>query len=172
MIEITDYLTEDGLAKILEKICLETGNVFINRQVKIPPLNRMPFDIELLWLGKKTFVEFDGYYHYQDAKTIYNDELKNNIIEENKYDLIRIPYWVQLDTESFKHYFNFDYEIKTSFPHGFIDSKALLPASFCRLGFLRFEKELEVLSATSIPQKVIDSLYSKAKKIPIEYIYK
>ena len=74
--------------------------------------------------------------------------------------VIRIPYWVQLTSETLLFYFKLRAEIIQDFPHGFITTK-FFPASFCSLGMKRFETEL-----LSLPKNIkIDVLSSLRDRI-------
>ena len=82
--------------------------------------------------------------------------------------VIRVPYWVQLDNMTVRHYFGFEAEIEQSFPHGFITTRHF-PASFCELGISRFRQELQ-----SLPQQVkaavVESLRERVREHGLEYV--
>lgn len=90
----------------------------------------------------KLIVEFDGYGHYTNPQVIINDIKKDNLCKELGYAVIRIPYFVQLSPNTIKHLFNIDYKYTQTYKHGFIDKKAVLPASYCELGIEKFKKDL------------------------------
>lgn len=94
---------------------------------------------------KKLIVEFDGFRHYNDAKTILKDQEKDKIFSDSGYKVVRWPYFIQLSTSSVLHYLGIELSIEMKYPHGFIDSRALLPADFNSLGLERFKRELEEL---------------------------
>ncbi len=91
-------------------------------------------------------VEFNGYLHYSNPKTIIRDKKKKELYSNHNIKMVEIPYFVQLDNDTILHYF----KIKTGlfpsvYPHGFVDSKAMLPAAFCTLGIERYIEEVEFL---------------------------
>jgi hypothetical protein len=75
---------------------------------------------------------FDGDEHYRNTLKIKNDREKDEMARCGGYRVVRIPYWVQLTSETLKHYFHLEAEIIQDFPHGFISTK-VFPASFCEL---------------------------------------
>jgi len=82
--------------------------------------------------------------------------------------LVRIPYWVQLDSMMARHWFGLEANIEQSFPHGFITTK-LFPASFCELGVARFRRELDALPA-QVRFAVVASLRERVSEHGIEYV--
>src|SRR5690242_12142575 len=96
--------------------------------------------------GNVTVVEYDGDEHYRNSLKIKADRAKDEAARTLGYQVVRFPYWVQLDTTTLRHYFGLEAEIHQSFPHGFITTK-LFPASFCELGIERFRSELAALPA-------------------------
>lgn len=87
----------------------------------------------------KLIVEFDGYHHFSDPRTIIRDKKRNLFYAQNNYTFIHIPYFIQLDRAGVNVYFC-EYTKKpfNDYPHGFIDSKAMLPAQFCSIGIQSF----------------------------------
>lgn len=78
----------------------------------------LPFDFYLI--EKKTLVEIDGPGHYmpfhfnqmsyESAKKSFeiikkHDKIKNNFCEANKINLIRLPYWLFNENDSYKDFF-------------------------------------------------------------------
>lgn len=104
----------------------------------------------------KIVIEIDGDAktrgnHYSNAKTAIKDKLKDQVYEKYNYKVIRIPPFVQLDSEMVKHYFNITYTeplYEVASEHGFKHPNITLPADFCELGIKRFEKELSELPQT------------------------
>jgi hypothetical protein len=114
-------------------------------------------------------VEFDGESHYRDPMRIRADREKDSIAIANGYKTVRIPYWLQLSNETLKFFFGLDLPIEQLYPHGFIDKKAALPASFCQLGYERFVRELERLPA-AVRISVFHSLDQKVSEYGKEYV--
>lgn len=104
-------------------------------------------------------IEFDGYRHYSITKVILSDQKKDFIYKNMGYEIIRIPYFVQISEEIIDNLFNIKMKWKQVYPHGFIDEKALLPADYCELGIKRFIMDLEIFSF--IKDDIIKSLKNK-----------
>ena len=118
----------------------------------------------------KVAVEFDGYLHYTKAKTILDDSNKDKVLKELGYSVVRVPYFVQMDTRVMKHLFGewIPNQFNLSnYPHGFIDDKAILPADFCSLGIKRFELDLEKFDF--IRDEILESL--KQKNLPYHQVF-
>ena len=113
-------------------------------------------------------VEYDGDEHYRDSMKIKADREKDRLVQENRMQVIRIPYWVQLDNVTLQHYFGLSAEIQQNFPHGFITTK-LFPASFCELGVERFINDLDALPS-QVRGAVIESLRKRVKEYGLEYV--
>ena len=65
-----------------------------------------------------------------------------------------------MSSKSIKNLLGIDINVEQTYPHGFIDSKCILPADFCELGVEKFKKDLALLDA-SIRQDIINSLKTK-----------
>ena len=132
-----DYLTEERLGVIL--------NAHFDEIIPQRKVDRYRADFYIP--GIDTYVEFDGYAHFTQNTTQIRDEDKNEIIESNMSTIIRIPYFVQLTPQMFKHYFDIDMllECEYDYPQGFIDKKALLPADFNRFGMTLYKDILSNL---------------------------
>ena len=98
MINIDGYLTQQKLLEVFKNIFNE-----IDTEVKVPN-TRYRWDILIKDIN--TIVEFDGYGHYCKSSTIMNDIRKDKIANNLKYKIVRIPYFVQLTTQTFQYYFN------------------------------------------------------------------
>lgn len=155
--KIDGYLTQAKLTEALEsspKVSL------LGTEVRVGT-TRKKWDC-VIRLGEVMYaVEFDGQGHYQNPTTILSDLVKDQIAREEGYGVIRVPYWIQLGSDTSAHFFGIDLDIITDYPHGFIDQKALLPAAYCSAGLTRFTSELDCLPP-SVLQEVKSSLKSKA----------
>jgi hypothetical protein len=145
------YLTELSLFKIIFDID--------NNSIRNFKVDGYSYDIMFTFKGIKFLVEYDGPTHYSDNDTILRDEKKNKIANDNDFVIIRIPYFIQLDNITFKYYFGFDYNIETSFPHGFITTK-YFPSHFVSRGIRRFEKEL---LSSPVKKQILISLKNQVK---------
>ena len=101
--------------------------------------------------GRITVVEYDGDEHYRHSIKIKGDRVKDETARSLGLRVVRFPYWIQLDSNTLKHFFGLDANVEQSFPHGFITTK-LFPASFCELGIERFRAER--LSFTNMQEAV------------------
>jgi very-short-patch-repair endonuclease len=153
-----EYLTEKLLLQFLLKNIDSSG--ICNKQ--FPGYKFRP---DFVSHDLKFVVEFDGYLHYTKSKTVLDDVDKDKIISDLNYSIIRIPYFVQLDSRVMEHLFGnylenfFDF---VRYPHGFIDSSAILPADFCTLGVERFRKDLKRFDF--IKNEILISLQNKTKR--------
>lgn len=155
-IMVETYLTEEMLGRIL---VLLSGAREVLQQPQVIG-TRMRYDYRIMADGTPFFVEFDGDSHFRDANVVFRDRLKDMTSEKAGAKVVRIPYFVQLTTDTFKHFFGFaaPFTIETSFPHGFITSK-MTPASFCMLGLDRYEKII-----TALPKNVSAAISSSLNK--------
>ena len=163
-ITIDGYLTQKKLASALGAI---VGDDWLGNELKLPN-SRRRWDMAFCTEGHTTIIEYDGDAHYRDPLKIKIDSEKDAVADSLGYTVVRIPYWVQLDTETLSHYFGLPAVIDQDFPHGFITTK-LFPASYCEMGVPRFRSELQSLP-TSVSDAVIDSLRERAEEHGIEYV--
>ena len=166
---IEGYLTQSKLASVT--LSVTDAHDWIGTELKIPNAisNRYRWDMGLILNGKQTYVEFGGSQHYCNANAIWRDHRKDKIVSDAGFEIIRIPYWVQLTTQTMNYYFGLDVEIQQDFPHGFIDKKAEVPASFCEMGIKRFISEFDALP-DNIKFDVAVSLENKAKTMDMSYV--
>lgn len=165
MIKLETYLVQNTLGEILKKWAGEDN---VSSEVMVPT-TRMRNDFRVNKNGKTYVVEFDGDQHYRDAVVIQRDNLKDSLVRQLGFVVVRIPYFIQLTTQTFKHYFNEDFEIETTFPHGFHATK-MLPASFCPLGYSRLLKEVDALP-DNVRADINNSLQNKMKSVGEQYTY-
>ena len=136
------YLTEEKLGTVL-KIWGDT----VQGQVSLKG-TRFRVDFLVTKGTRKIFVEFDGYLHFTCPDQIERDTRKDLVILEQypDYELVRIPYFVQLDVDTFKFYFKEELKLDIEYyPHGFIDKKAKRPNAFCFQGVLKYKDILDKL---------------------------
>jgi hypothetical protein len=164
-ITIDGYLVQAKLEAAIKQI---VGDGWRGRELRVHGTKRR-WDMAYELNGKITVVEFDGDEHYWNALKIKVDREKDKIAAGLGYTVVRIPYWVQLTTETLKFYFGLEAEIEQNFPHGFIAKAALLPASYCELGITRFRNEISSLPAT-VRNAVISSLQDRIKDYGREYV--
>ena len=146
------YLTEEKLGEFLQKY-LNEGEWIHDKCFR--GRNRPDYRNDFY----KMVVEFDGYAHYTSSKRIVSDRLKDNLCLKSGYNVVRIPYFVQLSKNVIHGLFNLNIEFEQAYPHGFIDSKCILPADFCHLGAQRFLNDLETFR--DIKEEILKSLVKK-----------
>src|SRR5262245_14381127 len=115
-IVIEGYLTEGKLATALQQI---VGELWAGGQVLLPG-SRRRWDMAFRQSGSLVLVEYDGDDHYRDSLKIKADSEKDQLAQQNRMRVVRIPYWVQLDNVTVQHYFGLSAEIQQAFAHGFI----------------------------------------------------
>jgi len=164
IIRIDGYLTESKLSKALQDLLPDH---WLGEQVPLAN-TRQRWDMAFKAEGKITVVEYDGDEHYRHSMKIKADRAKDEVARSQGWQVVRFPYWIQLDTATLAHFFSLDVKIEQSFPHGFITTK-LFPASFCELGIERFRAELQSLP-TEIREAVIASLRERVAEHGIEYV--
>ncbi|MFA5490740.1 MAG: hypothetical protein WC284_16290 [Candidimonas sp.] len=158
---IKEYLSEKNLGVFLSER-FEYSYIH-NRMIKEIPNYRKKPDYRFEEI--KCIVEFDGFGHYTDPIRILNDRDKDRVYKSYGYDVIRIPYFVQLSENVVLDLFG-KYIKNTSafndYPHGFISDDVKFPSHFCEIGLLRFLNDLEKFSYIS--EEIINSLRNAIEK--------
>jgi very-short-patch-repair endonuclease len=156
------YLTEESLEVFLK----ERFPDFEVIHDRIVPGSKCKFRPDYRIEEIKLIVEFDGPRHYTQAKIILDDTGKDVIYEDLGYQVIRIPYFVQLTKPIIKKLFEGllkDYSTFKNYPHGFISKTAILPCDFCEIGLKRFKKDITT-TFEFIQDEILDSLEKRPKK--------
>jgi len=161
---IDGYLTEKKLAQALREI---VGASWGGSQLTVPGSKRR-WDMWFRDGDRTVVVEYDGDEHYRNTLKIKADNEKDAVARDRGFKVVRVPYWVQLDTVMLKHWFGIDAVIQQDFAHGFISTK-IFPASFCAMGIARFERELASLPEP-VKAAVIKSLRDRAEEYGGEYV--
>lgn len=130
------YLTEERLGKILKIIF--RGYEWIHDEKFQANGETYNFRPDYCCHELQMCIEFDGPDHFTKASVIQADIKKDQIIEWNGYDIIRVPYFVQLNSAGIKYFFNFDIDFDYNFRHGFVSRNVSLPANFCEQGIWKF----------------------------------
>lgn len=165
MYKMTTYLTEKPLGDILRSWAGDEN--VIPQPIVLG--TRMRHDYVVRKDGVTYAVEFDGDSHYRDPIVIFRDWIKDRTAAELGMKVVRIPYFIQLDSETFKVLFGVDFDIETTYPHGFVAAK-FLPASFCPKGYERALYDLDRHSA-KVNSAVSASLIDKANKLGDSWVY-
>ena len=151
-----EYLTEEKLGEFLKEYLKEGewihDKCFLGR-------NRPDYRNDFY----KLMVEFDGYAHYTSSKRIVLDGLKDELYRGNGYKVVHIPYFVQISGKIISKLFSIDVDYVQKYPHGFINSKCVLPADFCHLGIKRFFQDLEAFK--EIKDEILVSLVKKIESL-------
>ena len=162
--QITGYLTQKKLEDVLKEI---SGSGWLGNELHLPNSKRR-WDMAFKLDSKTFIVEYDGDEHYRNTLVIKKDGEKDETARQLGYTVVRIPYWVQIDSEMLKYYFGINEKIEQDFPHGFITTR-IFPASFCEKGIKRFQNELDKLP-NHVKKAVIQSLKDQTEKHGIEYV--
>ncbi len=139
---MSQHLTEEDLGGYLSAIF--PGAVFVRNRIvpevgtRLRPAYRSA--------EMKLIVEFDGPTHYTKPSVVIKDEEHRRIFVEAGYEVVHIPYFVQLSTEVIVRLFGTSRQFKQRYPHGFVEEHAVLPAEFCCLGIERFIADMERFS--------------------------
>lgn len=141
---IKNYLTEELLNTFLKERSLIS---FIhNKGIKI---NKIQFRPDFRATDNSVIIEFDGHHHFHSLERILRDRMMKNHCERNQIRLIRIPYFIQLNSEeAVRNYFSgllWNYDTYNNYEHGFIDSTAMLPSEFSIEGNIRYQESLSLM---------------------------
>lgn len=135
------YLTERALGRFLR----ERLDPHVFASVKVPGIAQR-FRPDYRSEPYKIIAEFDGPQHYQSARHVILDAERDRILTAAGYQVVRIPYFVQLAEPIISLLFGDRIKDRSSFkefPQGFIDPRVVYPADFCELGIGRFLADLE-----------------------------
>lgn len=168
-----NYILEDDIGNFLP-IIYKKATIIHNKQFE-----DTKFRPDYVIKEEKLIVEYDGPRHFTLAKTVLDDDRKDIVYQQYNYRIIRIPYFIQLHSNTIKHFFNVELAPYNSFPHGFISDKVILPGDFCLYGLNKYSLLLDRLSK-DCPEVVNDinlSLNDKVNKghpiqecFPLKYI--
>ena len=158
-----EFLTESNLGGYLEEIFQEP---FIHNKAFVN-LKRPDYRND----NHKIIVEYDDPKHYTSSKRIVDDRMRDAFYREHGYRTIRIPMFVQINTEVIKHFFGIDFKFEQRYPHGFISdaSTMVLPSDFCELGIRRFLSDIS--NIPTVYEQTVESLKVKVQKLGnIDYV--
>lgn len=94
-------------------------------------------------IGNSMLVEFDGPTHYCDSKTQLRDIALKDYCEVNSIKLVRIPYFVQLNSVEIKHFFELESAAICNYESGFHDKKIIFPGNYNAHGVRLFNSQLD-----------------------------
>jgi len=158
------WMSEKKLAEAVAKL---PKVEWLKRNYAIAGTKRL-WDFAYCAQGKTVLVEFDGPEHYTKVSQMRIDDSKDLFSAQKGFRTVRFPYWLVLDADTAKHYFNLDSDCEPDFEHGF-PTIPHLPANFCAPGVTRFEKELNQLPP-KVKAQVIATLKRRAEKEGAKYV--
>jgi very-short-patch-repair endonuclease len=134
------YLDESSLGRFLR----ERLDAEIISNARVPTIGRA-FRPDYRSEKHKLIIEFDGDQRYRSANHVIEDKTRDQILTDAGYEVIRIPYFVQMTepviTLLFGNHLANRNRFK-DFPHGFIADTVIFPADFSELGVGRFLEDL------------------------------
>lgn len=133
-------LHRTGLEEYLSVIFPKTHD-WVHDKV-IPDCNRR-FRPDYRSEQEKLIIEFDGLQHYTSPDNISKDIEKTNFYKKLGYQVVRIPYFIQLSNKAIKQLFNKDIEeqmFNEAIPSLGIKGKNT-PAYLCGAGIARMKDE-------------------------------
>ena len=167
-----------GLDKYLEVIFPDVddwihdksiGREYNGRRLKIRPDYRSD--------AKMLIVEFDGIQHYTDPLKIKKDAENCRIYSDLGYQVVRIPYFIQLSNDAVRELFGvevgeqlFDETVPSMGEKGRNTHAFLCPAGLVRMAreFCRFPKQYQVNMAAL--ENIGDEFISGAGALKAEYL--
>lgn len=160
-----EKLSEKNLKDVLNHIF---PGITISHQYR---LDKFRIDYYLEFNNRKMAFEFDGPTHYTQSKTQWRDIKVKNILKDMNIDLIRIPYFVQINSENIEVFLGhefckdnglFEIKLESEYKNGFWDKKCLLPGDFNQHGWKLFFSFYENLISTehrSMAKEIYESLF-------------
>lgn len=166
-----NYTTEQSIKDVvLYAYNLLPNDLIHNKQISINSFKFRP-DYHFYFESKLYIIEFQGYQHYTTPEVQYRDDIKRKLCLKNNYIFIEIPYFIQLNNETFKIFFNRDTDYKFNFyPHGFINKQSKSFGEFNKKG-RRLAADILFKLPKHIRKEIYQSLKFKStyNKIDIQY---
>ena len=168
---IKGHLNPRNVVPFLKEIVDYVGGQWNGVEQKLIEGRQLRYDLAFRYASKAFTVDWDGPDHYQNDPKLIKDEEKDELARKQGFRVVRIPYWLQLDSVMLKFYSQIDVVIDRKpcrftdfqkrkrievFPHGFITTK-VRTASFCPKGIERFKRELDSLPVV-VREEVMRSL--------------
>lgn len=121
--------------------------------------------------GGQTLIEFDGPTHYCDSKTQLRDLNLSDYCKARGIKLVRLPYFVQLNSEEIQYFFGLVGDDLFEYRSGFHDKKIVYPGNYNAYGYRLFNTQMSSYPS-SINLEIRESL-SKAiySGVPSEVIW-
>ena len=157
---MSTYLTEFKLGEILKQI--KPHNQFVHDK-SVPNSENKRLRPDYRNDELKLILEFDGDSHYCKASRIITDIKKDNDYKRLGYKIVRIPYFIQMNSNLLYLIFDEEIDFNQVYLNGFIDKNAVLPADFCEKGIELFIADLERF--TYCKNEIIESLKNKVDEL-------
>jgi hypothetical protein len=109
--------------------------------------------------NRRTFVDFLDASHFTTTQAAMQDEIKIVTMQQSVKDdiLVTIPYFVDLNNDTFKHYFGIDpFDFQNTLGSGFVN-KDVLPCDFNSYGEDKFMDIFNLLPS-GVQTQILDSL--------------
>ncbi len=136
------------------------------------PNSKQKIDIAFELRGRKIAVEYDGNIHYINTKKCLRDIVKDQELRRLGFDVVRFPYYLELDDLTFFHFFKVDVHVENVHPqpisHGFNETE-WLPIDFCPLGIRRFKDEF-LTFPLSIQSDIIRTLAIQSERYGLDNV--
>ena len=163
-------IAEKEIKEILKKISYSetlSEQGWLGGELKLPNLEQ-GWEIAFKY-GEQIFVvEYDDDKHYRNTLTIKADLEKDRISKELGYEIIRVPYWIAMDTIMVEYYFGIEFDVETTNKHGFTEDD-LFPASFCEKGIERFNQEYDELP-NKVKKEIRNTIEKRIDEIGQEFV--
>jgi len=136
-----DKLSESNLLVVLQDLFPNADSI-TKRSFTLPTGKRMIVDYYIEIDDLKMAFEFDGPTHFTRSLTQARDLSLKAYCQENGIILIRIPYFIQIDDrilywlfgDAIVQKYQLQGKVISTYQHGFIDKKCVLPGDFNPFG--------------------------------------
>ena len=160
------FLTESKLVEALSSVY---GEHDVSTQKKFT-FGKRWIRVDCCIESTRQVYEFQGGQHYTNRVNIYNDENRRKNLKAAGYEMVDVPYFIQL-SPGVLEVLGLPSDIPVpQFPSGFISPRAELPAQFPEPGLHRFEQDLKRFPSEK--ESIRESLRSRAAilKVPVEIV--
>lgn len=171
----------------IKKLLIENNNEFINEYFLRLYIKYIYFDDEIIFnkqfpgtkyrpdifiKSKNIIFEYDGPTHYTSNKVIVNDKIRDAFFETQNIKVIRIPFFIEFNTDTISELFGQEYlDICSNYPNGFINENVVLPSDFCERGLERFKNNILSYNP-EMRQAIYNSLMDKISQYGSEeYVF-